>query len=318
MVSSAIIATGSYLPKKILTNKDMEGFIDTSDEWITTRTGITQRHISSEEETTAIMATNAAKEAIKSSQIESDEIDLIIVATTTPEFTFPSVATSVQANLEISNCASFDVQAVCSGFIYALSIADSFIKSGQHKNILVIGAEKMSSILNWEDRNTCVLFGDGAGAVILQANNESRGIIKTKLYSDGSYKDILNTNGGVSSSQSAGKIQMAGKEVFKHAVSKMSKSIVEIAEEANISLEEIDYIVPHQANSRIIDKIASKLNVDESKVINTVSIHANTSAASIPLALDHANKKGQFKENDLIALTALGGGLTWGSALLTW
>lgn len=317
MNSSKIIATGSYLPKKILTNNDIANIVETSDEWITTRTGIKKRHISSNEETTAFMATKAAQDAINNSDINASDIDLIIVSTTTADLTFPSVATHVQANLEIDNCPSFDVQAVCSGFIYGLSIADSFIKSGQHKNILIIGAEQMSSIINWDDRNTCVLFGDGAGAVILSQTKEANtGILKTILHSNGSHSEILKTSGGIGSSGTSGKIEMSGKDVFKHAVSKMSQSIIDIAKATSIELSQIDLIIPHQANSRIIDKISDKLNFDKEKIILTVDQHANTSAASIPLAMDYANKQGKLKEGNIIALTALGGGLTWGSAIL--
>lgn len=319
MTSSVIVTTGSYLPDKIVTNDDLAKFVDTSNEWIASRTGITQRHFADDTQSTSFMATQAAKKALENSNINRCDIDLVIVATTTPDQTFPSVASVVQSNLKLEECPAFDLQAVCSGFIYALSVADSFIKSAQYKNILVIGAEKMSSVLDFKDRNTCVLFGDGAGAVVLSATNEqNRGIIQTKLYSDGEHNDILKTSGGVASTTNAGKIFMAGKDVFKHAVNKMSQSIIDICQDSNVKLEDINFVIPHQANARIIDKISSKLSVPPEKMISTVELHANTSAASIPLALDYANSQNKLAKGNMIALTALGGGLTWGSALIRW
>ncbi len=303
-----------------MTNDDLAKIVDTNDEWISTRTGIRQRHIAAAGEMVSNMAAKASEAALKKAGISAQEIDLIIVATTTPDRTFPSTAVSVQALLNAKNAAAFDVQAVCSGFIYAMSIANNFIKTDQSKNILVIGADKMSAILDWQDRNTCVLFGDGAGAVVLQAQdgNSGRGIISTNLYSDGNFQDILNTNGGVGFSGVAGKVAMQGQEVFKHAVDKMSSCVKNALSDAELSVTDINFLVPHQANSRILDMVAKKLSVPGEKVISTVQYHANTSAASIPLALDYANLNNQFKPGDLIALTALGGGLTWGTCLLKW
>lgn len=319
MISSVIIGTGGYLPEKILTNSDIEKIVDTSDEWITSRTGIKQRHIAAENEKTSDMAIMAARTALKKAAINASDIDLVIVATTTPDNTFPSTAVIVQSSLSLKNAAAFDVQAVCSGFIYALSIADSFIKTGQAKNVLVIGAEKMSCILDWTDRNTCVLFGDGAGAVILQASDDkNRGVIYSKLHADGSYKDILHTNGGASSTGTVGKVHMQGQEVFKHAVSKMSESVKESLLYNSLNVNDIAAFVPHQANARILDMVAKKLHIAEDKVVSMVSQHANTSAASIPLAIADADSKGKFKINDLVVLTAIGGGLTWGTCLVRW
>jgi 3-oxoacyl-[acyl-carrier-protein] synthase-3 len=319
MTSSIIIGCGSYLPKKILTNFDIAKIVDTNDEWISSRTGIKQRHIAADDEKTSDMAAAAAKDAIQKAGIAVSEIDLIIVATTTPDTTFPSTAVSVQALLGINTGAAFDVQAVCSGFVYALSIADNFIKAGQCKNVLVIGADKMSCILDWSDRNTCVLFGDGAGAVILRGADEAdRGILSTNLYSDGTLTAILNTNGGASSSGTVGKVTMQGQEVFKHAVEKMSESVKFALKNQNLSVADIDLLIPHQANSRILDMVAKKLKIAEDKVVSTVASHANTSAASIPLALNQAYIDGRVNKGDLLAFTALGGGLTWGTCLLRW
>jgi 3-oxoacyl-[acyl-carrier-protein] synthase-3 len=319
MISSVIIGTGGYLPEKVLTNSDIEKIVDTSDEWITSRTGIKQRHIAAENEKTSDMAIRAAKNALTKAAINASEIDLVIVATTTPDNTFPSTAVIVQSALSLKNAAAFDVQAVCTGFVYAMSIADSFIKTGQAKNVLVIGAEKMSCILDWTDRNTCVLFGDGAGAVIMQASNDkNRGIIYSKLHADGSYKDILHTNGGASSTGTVGKVHMQGQEVFKHAVSKMSESVKDSLLCNGLNVNDIAAFVPHQANTRILDMVAKKLHIAEDKVVSMVAKHANTSAASIPLAMADADSKGRFKNNDLVVLTAIGGGLTWGTCLVRW
>jgi len=317
-IYSAIIATGSYLPAKIVTNQDLAKTVDTSDEWIVERTGIKQRHVAAKDELTSDMAYKASLAAIES-KINPEEIDLIIVATTTPDLTFPACATSLQAKLGAKNAFAFDVQAVCSGFVYALTIADNFIKTGQVKTALVVGAETLSRIVDWSDRNTCVLFGDGAGAVILQATNEeNRGIISTKLNSDGSFNDILKTTGGPSFNQQSGFISMAGKEVFKHAVEKMVKSVNDALEKVGLKTSDIDLLVPHQANLRILSSVATRLGLAADKVIVTVERHANTSAASIPLALDEANKAGKLKKGNLIVLEALGGGLTWGSVVLRW
>lgn len=319
MLSSVIIGTGEYLPKKILTNKDLEKIVDTNDEWIATRTGITQRHIAADDEFTSHMSANAAKQAIENAGIAASEIDLIIVATTTPDNTFPATAVNVQALIGAGQGIAFDVQAVCAGFVYAISIADNFIKSGQVKTALVIGADKMSSIVDWSDRNTCVLFGDGAGAVILRASEDNgHGILSTHLYADGNYQSILNTTGGTSSTGTVGKVKMAGQEVFKHAVEKMGDSIKTALKTNNLEISDINHLVPHQANSRILDMVAKKLGIKEANVVSTVSMHANTSAASIPLALNNANSKGRFNKGDVVVFTAIGGGLAWGSCILKW
>lgn len=320
-IHSVITATGSYLPAKIVTNNDLAKTVDTSDEWIFSRTGIKQRHIAATGELTSDLAVKAVNAAIATSSqpIKVEDIELIIVATTTPDLTFPATATTVQAKIGAKNAFAFDVQAVCSGFVYALSVADNFIKSGQVKNAVVIGAETLSRIVDWNDRNSCVLFGDGAGAVILQASEEeNRGIIASKLSSDGSLNDILKTSGGPSFNQQAGIIQMAGKEVFKHAVEKMAKSVIDVLEKVNLKTADIDLLVPHQANARILSSVANKLGLADDKVILTVEGHANTSAASIPLALDYANKNNRLKKGDLVVMEALGGGLTWGSVVLRW
>jgi len=314
-------ATGSYLPEKILTNKDLEKLVDTTDEWIEQRSGIKQRHIADEGQTTADLAIEAAKNTVQTGGIDPASIDCIIVATTTPDQTFPSVAVKVQAALNIPPCIAFDVQAVCTGFVYALSVANSFIISGQAKRILVIGAEKMSSILNWEDRTTCVLFGDGAGAVILDAQENStddlsgRGIYSSHLYANGAQRDLLYVNGGPSSTQTTGHIVMQGKDVFKYAVQYMSDVVVETMEHNKITADQIDWLVPHQANIRIIESTAKKLGMSMDKVLVTVSKHGNTSAASIPLALDEGVRSGKVKKGDMLLIEGMGGGLTWGAIL---
>jgi 3-oxoacyl-[acyl-carrier-protein] synthase-3 len=316
---SKISATGSYLPTKILTNFELAKTVATSDEWIVERTGIKKRHIAAQNELTSDIATKAVLKTLENSEISAREIELIIVATTTPDLTFPATATTVQAKIGASNAFAFDIQAVCSGFIYALVTADNFIKSGQVKNALVIGAETLSRIVDWQDRNTCVLFGDGGGAVLLQAiDAKNYGIIASDLHCDGSLNEILKTSGGTSSNQKSGFIEMAGKEVFKHAVEKMSKSVVDSLKKANLAIEDIDLLIPHQANARILNAVASRLDLPKEKVIITVQDHANTSAASIPLALDYANSGGKIKKNDIIVLEALGGGLTWGSVVIRW
>jgi len=318
-MQSRIIATGSHLPQKIVTNSDLVKTVETSNEWIIERTGIEQRHIAAEDELTSDLAAAAAKKAIANSGLKAEEIEMIIVATTTPDLTFPATATTVQAKIGAKAAFAFDIQAVCSGFVFAITTADNFIKSGQVKNALVIGADKLSSIVNWQDRNTCVLFGDGAGAVILQATEEeNRGIIASSLYSDGTLNDILKTSGGPSSNQKSGFIEMAGKEVFKHAVDKMVKSVIATLSKAGLTTKDIDLLVPHQANLRILNAVATRLELPEEKVIVTVQKHANTSAASIPLALDHANSQKKIKDGDVLVLEALGGGLTWGSVVLKW
>jgi 3-oxoacyl-[acyl-carrier-protein] synthase III len=318
-IKSKIIATGSYLPQKFLTNFDLEKTVDTTDAWIFERTGIKKRHIAAENELTSDIAVKAAEKALKNSGIKAEEIDMIILATTTPDLTFPATSTTIQAKLGATSAFAFDVQAVCSGFIFALTTADNYIKSGQVKNALVIGADVLSRIVDWNDRNTCVLFGDGAGAVVLQATTEeNRGIICSELHSDGSLNDILKTSGGPSSSQSSGFIEMAGKEVFKHAVDKMSKSVISVLNKANLKVSDIDLLVPHQANARILSAVSNRLELSKEKVILTVENHANTSAASIPLALDYAVSNDRVKDGDLVVLEALGGGLTWGSIVLRW
>lgn len=319
MKKAKIISTGSYLPSKILTNFDLEKMVETSDEWITERTGIKQRHIADDSELTSDLAFKAAQDAITSANINKDDIELIVFATTTPDRTFPSSATILQNKLGISNkCFAFDVQAVCCGFIYALNIANNFIKTGQVKTALIIGAETISRIVDWTDRNTCVLFGDGAGAVILQATEEDKGILNCKMHSDGQYGPLLDTSGGVSLNQKSGLIHMEGREIFKLAVNKMSDCVFENLQECGLTADDISLLVPHQANKRIIDGVGRKLGLPEEKVILTVHNHANTSAASVPLALDYALKNNKIKDNDIIVLEALGGGLTWGSIIIKW
>jgi 3-oxoacyl-[acyl-carrier-protein] synthase-3 len=314
---SVILSTGSYLPDKILTNQDLEKIVDTTDEWIVQRTGIKERHIAAPDQPTSDLAIHAARRALEASNLSADKIDGIIVATTTPDQSFPSVAVRVQAALGIPACPAFDVQAVCSGFVYALSVADAMIKAGSMRRVIVIGAEKMSSLLNWEDRTTCVLFGDGAGAIILEGQEDSEsGIVSTHLYADGQFKDLLYTNGGTSSTGSAGHIVMHGKEVFKNAVTLMAEIVQEVLDKNAITSEQIDWLVPHQANLRIITGTAEKLNMSMNKVVVTVQGHGNTSAASIPLALDTAVRDGRIKRGQTLLLEALGGGLTWAAALI--
>ncbi len=323
VIRSVVTGTGSYLPEKILTNYDIEQKVDTTDEWIVERTGIKQRHIAAQDEVTSDLAVIAAERALLSAGLDASEIDLIIVATSTPDQTFPSTATTVQRKLGITRGAAFDVQAVCSGFIYALTTADNFIKAGQAKNVLVIGAEIFSRILDWEDRTTCVLFGDGAGAVVLTAmsgtgNVSDRGILASRIHSDGRYSNLLYVDGGVSSTGTVGHLRMKGKEVFKHAVLNLASVVGEVLEDCNLSSEQIDWIVPHQANKRILDGTARKLKVSPEKVVITVQKHANTSAASIPLALDEAVRDGRITPGQVVILEAMGGGFTWGACLLRW
>ncbi|QUI60933.1 MULTISPECIES: beta-ketoacyl-ACP synthase III [Wolbachia] len=313
---SFILSTGSYLPKKILSNNEIASIVETNDEWIRQRTGIVQRHIADEGELTSDLAVNAAKNAIEKAKISIDEIGLIIVATTTPDKTFPSCATIIQSKLKCKNAFAFDVQAACSGFIYAVTVADSLIKSNDRiKYALVIGAEIMSRIVDWEDRSTCVLFGDGAGAVIMKSEMSSSSIISTNLHSDGNV-DLLCTNGGISSTRDSGKILMNGREVFKHAVEKLTASVEETLKCNSLKITDIDWLIPHQANIRIIEAVVKKLDFPIEKVINTVDKHANTSAASIPLALDYAVQESKIKSGNLILLISIGAGLTWGSVLL--
>ena len=317
--NSQIISSGSYLPTKILTNFDLEKTVDTTNEWIIERTGINQRHIASEDQLTSDIGYLAAKNALEKSDLTPEDIDLIVLATTTPDLTFPSSATTIQAKLGAKNAFAFDIQAVCSGFVYALNIADNFIKTGQIKTALVIGADILSRIVDWNDRNTCVLFGDGAGAVILKAvEDQNIGIVASSLYSDGSLNSILNTSGGVSSSKTSGFIQMQGKEVFKHAIDKMTKSVIDALTKVNLQIQDIDWLIPHQANARILAGVAKKLGLVEEKVIITVANHANTSAASIPLALDFALENNKIKKGDIVVFEALGAGLTWGAIVVRW
>ena len=320
---SVIKGCGSYLPEKVLTNHDLSKIVDTSDEWISERTGIHQRHIAADDEYTSDLGLVAARRALEDADIPASDVDLIILATSTPDQTFPATATTIQAELGIHEGAAFDVQAVCSGFVYALATADSFLKSGQHKCALVIGSETFSRILDWTDRGTCVLFGDGAGAVVVCAEEagetpENEGIIASRLRSDGRYRDKLYVDGGPSTTQSAGYLRMNGREVFRHAVSKISGVIEETLEIAGLDVEEIDWFVPHQANKRILDGTARKIGLLPEKIVITVDKHGNTSAASIPLALDIAVKDGRIKKGDLVLMEAMGGGFTWGAVLVRW
>ena len=317
-INSKIISTGSYLPEKFLTNFDLEKSVETTDAWIIERTGIKKRHIAAEDELTSDIATKAASKALANSNLKAEDIDMIILATTTPDLTFPSTATTVQAKLGAKAAFAFDIQAVCCGFVYALVTADNFIKAGQVKNVLVIGADILSRIVDWSDRNTCVLFGDGAGAIVLQATTTEPGIISSNLHSDGSLNSILKTSGGPAYNQISGFIEMSGKDVFKHAVEKMSKSVLSALEVANLTIKDVDLLVPHQANARILSAVATRIGLESEKIVMTVENHANTSAASIPLALDFANSQGRIKKGDVVVLEALGGGLTWGSAVLRW
>ncbi len=322
MIRSVILSTGSYLPDRILTNKELETLVDTTDEWIVQRSGIRERHIAAADQPTSDLAIRAARNALEASGLKASDIDGVIVATTTPDQTFPSVAVRVQTALDMNaGGIAFDVQAVCTGFVYALAVADNFVRLGQVRRILVIGAEKMSSLINWEDRTTCVLFADGAGAVILEASEgrgvkEDRGILSTHLHANGALSDILYTDGGPSTTGKAGTIVMHGKEVFKHAVNLMADVVKETLEHNGIDSGEIDWLVPHQANIRIIQSTAEKLKMSMDQVVLTVQDHGNTSAASIPLALDRAVRDGRIQKGQLLLLEALGGGLTWGAALV--
>ncbi|MBT4887978.1 MAG: ketoacyl-ACP synthase III [Rhodospirillales bacterium] len=327
MSRSYIAGTGSYLPERRVTNEELAQSIDTSDEWIVSRTGINERRIAADGELTSDLAYKAAIRALEHAKTSADEIDLIVLATTTPDRTFPSTATRVQSMLNMKGGAAFDVQAVCSGFIYALSVADNFIRAGQAETVLVIGAETFSRILDWEDRTTCVLFGDGAGAVVLKKNKEfshdddpgkTRGILTTHLHSDGDHADLLYVDGGPSSTQTTGHVRMIGREVFRHAVINLAAVVDEALEANGYTRADIDWLVPHQANKRILDSTARKLDMPPERVVITVDRHANTSAASIPLALDEAVKDGRIKDDNLVLLEAMGGGLTWGAALVRW
>jgi len=314
---SKIISTGSYLPEKILTNKDLEKTVDTSHEWIVERSGINQRHIAAQDELASDLATRAAQRAIETAGLSPSEIDLLIVATTTPDMVFPSTACIVQSKLGISGSPAFDVQAVCCGFVYALNIADLFIKSGQASNALIIGAEVYSRILDWNDRTTCVLFGDGAGAVVLSSSEEP-GILKTKLHADGSFRDKLCVPGWVNAGEISGSpmVTMDGGTVFKFAVKVFEQTARELLDETSLSIDDVDWFIPHQANIRIMESTAKKLKLPREKLIATVDHHGNTSAASIPLALDEAVQAGKVDRGDLLLLEGVGGGFTWGGALV--
>ncbi len=320
MRRSVLLGTGSALPRRALSNDELAKMVDTNDEWIQARTGIRNRYIASPDETTSTLATDAARAAIEAAGLEPGKIDLIVLATATPDQTFPATATQVQNALGCNGGIAFDVAAVCSGFLYAVGVADSMLRSGMAQRALVIGAETFSRILDWEDRTTCVLFGDGAGAIVLEAREEEgsepRGILATKLHADGSHNQLLYVDGGPSTTGTVGKVRMQGKEVFRHAVTNLSSVLLEVLDEAGISADQIDWLVPHQANARILDATAKKLGFPPEKVIMTVDQHANTSAASVPLALDAAVRDGRIKQGDLVMLEAMGGGFTWGASLI--
>jgi len=323
MIRSVIIGCGSYSPEQVMTNSDLEKIVDTSDEWIVQRTGIHQRHIASEGETTADLGEKAARAALENAGIGVEDLDLIILATSTPNNTFPATSVEIQHRLGMHHGAAFDSQAVCSGFIFALTTADQYIRTGFAKRILVIGAETFSRILDWTDRTTCVLFGDGAGAVILEASEQpgkptDRGILTSHLRSDGAHKEKLFVDGGPSTTGTIGHLRMAGREVFRHAVGMITDVIEDAYEATGYNSDDLDWFVPHQANKRIIDASAKKLKIAPEKVVITVDRHGNTSAASIPLALCEAVNDGRIKRGNLVLLEAMGGGFTWGSALLRW
>jgi 3-oxoacyl-[acyl-carrier-protein] synthase-3 len=318
--ASVIRGVGGYLPERVLTNEDLSKMVDTTDEWIAARTGIRRRHIAADGQTTSDLGAEAARRAMQAAGVGPDDIDLIIVATATPDYTFPATATVVQNKLGITRGAAFDLQAVCSGFVYAVATADNFLARGQFERALVIGAETFSRILDWSDRSTCVLFGDGAGAVVLERQTKQqagdRGVKGIHLRSDGRYKDLLYVDGGPSTTQTVGHLRMVGNQVFKHAVGKISESVRAAAADAGVGIQDIDWFVPHQANQRILSAVAERLGLEDHKVISTVADHGNTSAASVPLALAVATDDGRIKQGDLILIEAIGGGLTWGSALI--
>jgi 3-oxoacyl-[acyl-carrier-protein] synthase-3 len=313
---SVVAGVGSALPRRQVTNEDLARTVDTTDEWIVERTGIRNRYIAGEGETTATLATAAARSALEHAGLNAADIDLIVLATATPDQTFPSTATKVQAALGINDCIAFDVHAVCTGFLYALSVADSMLRSGGASKALVIGAETFSRILDWEDRATCVLFGDGAGALVLSAEESDSGILSTRLHADGRHNDLLFVDGGPSTTGTVGKLRMKGREVFRHAVVNLAEVMGEVLDGAGLSPADVDWVVPHQANARILDATARKLGLPAEKVVVTVDRHANTSAASVPLAFDTAIKDGRIKRGHLVVLEAMGGGFTWGAAAL--
>ncbi len=317
---SIIRSVGAYLPAHVMTNDDLAKKVDTSDEWIVQRTGIRQRHIAAEGENTSDLATAAGRKALENAGLTPDDIDLIVVATTTPDMTFPATAAVVQQKLGMHHGAAFDIQAVCSGFVYAVGTADSYLKNGLAKRALVIGAETASRLLDWDDRTTCVLFGDGAGAVVMELGKagEDRGVLATSLRSDGHHWNKLYTDGGPSSTKSMGHIRMEGKEVFKHAVGMITDVVYKVLEDTGHTIDDLDWFVPHQANKRIIDGAGVKLGLPPEKVVVTVDRHANTSAASVPLALNTAVADGRIKRGDLVMIEAMGGGFTWGASLIRW
>ena len=320
---SKLVGVGAYLPARVVTNDDLAKSVDTSDDWIQQRTGITQRCIAADDEFTSKLGLEASKAALEHAGMPAEEVDLVLCATSTPDETFPATATRIQTGLGVTKGAAFDVQAVCSGFVYGLAVADSFIRSGQAKTVLVVGAETFSRILDWTDRTTCVLFGDGAGAVVLKAENGNgtaadRGILSAHIYSDGRHHDALYVDGGPGSTKTTGHLRMHGQEVYRHAVVRMSEAIDAALETNGLTPGDIDWLVPHQANLRIIESMARRLNLPIDRVVVTVDRHANTSAASIPLALSEAVADGRIQEGDLVLMEAMGGGFTWGSALVRW
>ena len=318
-----MVGVGSYLPERRVTNADLEKIVDTTDEWIVKRTGIRSRYLAAEGETTSMLATKAAQRALDAAGLGPDDIDLIVLGTSTPDYTFPSTATQVQAALGVTKGVAFDLQAVCSGFVFAVATADKFLISGSHKRALVIGAETFSRLLDWNDRTTCVLFGDGAGAIVLEAQDgqgtvEDRGILTSHLRSDGRHREKLYVDGGPSTTGTVGHLRMAGKEVFRHAVGMVTDVMTDAFAATGYTAEDLDWFVPHQANERIIDASAEKLGIAPEKIVKTVCDHGNTSAASIPLALAAACADGRIKKGDLVMIEAMGGGFTWGSALIRW
>ncbi len=320
---SVVLGVGSCLPKKLVTNDELAKQMDTSDEWIVQRTGIKQRHIAGPGETTSTLGEGAARAALAEAGLEANDIDLVIVATSTPDWTFPSTATQIQAALGLTHGAAFDLQAVCSGFVFAVTTADKFLRSGSHKRALVIGAETFSRIIDWNDRTTCVLFGDGAGAIVLEARPstgslDERGVLTTHLRSDGRHRAKLHVDGGPSATQTVGHLRMEGKEVFRFAVGQVTDVVTDAFAATGLTAQDLNWFVPHQANRRIIDMSAHKLGIAPEKVVATVQLHGNTSAASVPLALSVARKDGRIKDGDLVMLEAVGGGFTWGSALIRW
>jgi 3-oxoacyl-[acyl-carrier-protein] synthase-3 len=317
MIRSVIAGTGSALPARRVSNAELAEQVDTTDEWIVERTGIRFRYIAGPDETTATLAADACRAALAAAGREANEVDLIVLATATPDQTFPASATKVQAMLGIDDCVAFDVAAVCSGFLYAVEVADSMIRAGSARRALVIGAETFSRILDWEDRTTCVLFGDGAGAILLEGEADSdRGVLATRLHADGRHNELLYVDGGPSTTGTVGKVRMKGREVFRHAVVNLATVMSEALDAAGLVADEVDWVVPHQANARILDATARKLGLAPEKVVVTVDQHANTSAASVPLALDTAVRDGRIKRGDLIVLEAMGGGFTWGAAVV--